>query len=200
MALRGSAASWRSTSAWVSRSKVSDVVIRTAWLSTPCSACERRSDATNTGLAVSSASTATSEGPAGMSIATSRKDTSCLATVTYWFPGPNILYTLGTLSVPYAMAAMACTPPALNTFFTPAACAANRMAGCIFPSVLGGEQSMISLHPAICAGVASIRTVEKRGAVPPGMYSPTFSMGTAFCQQVTPGTVSTFLLSNFCAA
>ena len=59
---------------------------------------------------------------------------------------------------------------------------------------------MISLQPAICAGVASISTVEKRGAVPPGMYSPTFSMGTAFCQQVTPGRVVIFFPWNTCAA
>ena len=59
---------------------------------------------------------------------------------------------------------------------------------------------MISLHPAICAGVASIRTVEKRGAVPPGMYNPTFSVATAFCQQVTPGSVVIFFPWNTCAA
>ena len=37
--------------------------------------------------------------------------------------------TLGTLSVPYAIAAMACTPPALNILFTPANFAAYKIAG-----------------------------------------------------------------------
>ncbi len=36
--------------------------------------------------------------------------------------------------------------------------------------MLGGEHSTISLHWAICAGIASISTVENRGAVPPGTY------------------------------
>ena len=82
---------------------------------------------------------------------------------------------------------MACTPPALKIRFTPATLAANKTAGCTFPSLPGGVQSTISLHPAIFAGTASINTVEKSGAVPPGIYNPTFSMATAFCQQVTPG-------------
>jgi UDP-glucuronate 4-epimerase len=36
------------------------------------------------------------------------------------------------------------------------------------------------LQPAIFAGTASISTVEKSGAVPPGTYKPTFSIPTAF--------------------
>ena len=32
--------------------------------------------------------------------ATSCSDTCCLAAITYWLPGPKILYTFGTLSVP----------------------------------------------------------------------------------------------------
>ena len=99
------------------------------WLSTPCSACESKSAATNAGLAESSAITSTSEGPAGMSMATSRNDTSCLAAVTYWFPGPKILYTLGTDSVPYAMAAIACVPPILKIRCIPATFAAYKTAG-----------------------------------------------------------------------
>ena len=43
------------------------------------------------GIADSSAITSTSEGPAGMSMATSFRLTNCLAAVTYWLPGPNIL-------------------------------------------------------------------------------------------------------------
>ena len=49
---------------------------------------------------------------------------------------------------------------------------------------------IISLHPAIFAGIPSIRTVEKRGAVPPGIYSPTFLNGTLFLQHLTPFVVS----------
>ena len=43
----------------------------------------------------------------------------------------------------------------------------------------------------MAAGTASISTVEKRGAVPPGMYRPTRSMGTGRWMQRTPGAVST---------
>jgi len=50
--------------------------------STPCSAWDRRSAATNTGSASRSATTSTSEGPAGISIATS-DETICFAHVTY---------------------------------------------------------------------------------------------------------------------
>ena len=45
----------------------------------------------------------------------------------------------------------------------------------------------------VATGVADLGIVgenefmEKSGAVPPGIYNPTFSMATAFCQQVTPG-------------
>ena len=73
------------------------------------------------------------------------------------------------LYIPYAIAAMACTPPALKILLTPANCAAKRIAGWIFPFLSGGVQSTISLHPAILAGTANISTVEKSGAVPPGM-------------------------------
>lgn len=38
--------------------------------------------------------------PAGMSIATVEVLTCCLATVTYWLPGPKILSVFGMLSVP----------------------------------------------------------------------------------------------------
>ena len=71
------------------------------------------------------------------------------------------------------------------------------MAGFTLPSLSGGVHNTISLQPAIFAGTASIKTVENRGAVPPGMYSPTFSIPTAFCQQTTPAVVSIFLGSNF---
>ncbi len=100
------------------------------------------------------------------------------------------------LSVPYAIAPMACAPPTLYILFTPATCAAYNIAGAIFPEVLGGVHNIISLHPAIFAGIANIKTVEKRGAVPPGIYNPTFSIGIAFLQQVTPAIVSTFFSST----
>ncbi|MNI34666.1 hypothetical protein D3C73_886640 [compost metagenome] len=78
----------------------------------PCSACARRSAATNSGLAVSSAITSTSEGPAGMSMLTLVRP--CIidfAFVTNWLPGPKILSTLGIDWVPNAIAATACAPP-----------------------------------------------------------------------------------------
>ena len=169
----------------------SDVLISNTCESMPCSACERRSAATNSALLAASAITHTSEGPAGISIATSCNDTCCLAAMTYWLPGPKILYTFGTDCVPYAIAPIACTPPILNTLSTPTTLAAARIAGFTLPSVIGGVQSTISLQPAILAGVASINTVEKSGAVPPGMYNPTRSIGNCFCQHTTPGDVST---------
>jgi hypothetical protein len=48
---------------------------------------------------VAPASTTTSEGPAGRSIATSR-ETRSFASFTYAFPGPTILSTRGIDSVP----------------------------------------------------------------------------------------------------
>ena len=48
------------------------------------------------------------------------------------------------------------------------------MAGFMFPFLSGGEHKTISLQPAILAGTASISTVENKGAVPPGIYKPTF--------------------------
>jgi hypothetical protein len=46
----------------------------------------------------------------------------------------------------------------------------------------------------------NISTVEKSGAVPPGIYKPTFSMAMLFCQQVMPGVVSMSFGSLRCAA
>jgi hypothetical protein len=61
-------------------------------------------------LAVSSASTSTSLGPARKSISTSPW-TIDLAAVTHLFPGPTTFSTLVTVSVPYASAAIPCAPP-----------------------------------------------------------------------------------------
>src|SRR5688572_7594804 len=101
------------------------------------------------------------------------------------------------LSVPYAMAAIAWAPPMLKTFVTPVRFAAYRIVGFIFPDASGGEHRIISLQPAILAGMASISTVENKGAEPPGMYIPTLEIGTDFLQHVTPGVVSTFELVRF---
>src|SRR5574344_1035416 len=94
------------------------------------------------------------------------------------------------------MAAIAWEPPILKNLLTPAILPAYRIAGLTLPSLFGGVQSTISSQPAVLAGIASIRTVEKSGAVPPGMYSPTFVIGLASCQHVTPGVVSIFLNSG----
>ena len=79
-----------------------DVVTSKTWESGPCSACDKRSAATKAGSASQSAMTMTSEGPAGMSIAAPSGSalTRDLAAVTQALPGPYILLTLGTESVP----------------------------------------------------------------------------------------------------
>ena len=77
-------------------------------------------------------------------------------------------------------------PPTLKILSTPVSLAEYSISSAILPSWLGGVHKIISLQPAILAGTASIKTVEKRGAVPPGMYIPTFSIGRASCQHFTP--------------
>ena len=67
------------------------------------------------------------------------------------------------------------------------------------PSLPAGVQSTTSLQPAMLAGTASISTVLKRGAVPPGIYSPTFPMGTGFWMQRTAGVVHTSTVEGICA-
>src|SRR5690606_31003385 len=130
------------------------------------------SEATNPALAVSSAMIKSSLGPAGISMAIPYFVAICLATVTNWLPGPNILYTGGMVSVPKVMPAMACMPPTLYILVIPHRLAAYKMAGCTFPSLLGGVQRTISLQPAMLAGMANINMVENNGAVPPGIYNP----------------------------
>ena len=83
--------------------------MNTASVSGSCSACATRSAAINSGTPESLKTTA-SVGPARKSMAQSN-ETSFFATVTYAFPGPTILSTLGILLVPYAKAAIACAPP-----------------------------------------------------------------------------------------
>ena len=52
--------------------------------------------------------------------------------------------------------------------------------GLILPFAIGGETITICAHPAIFAGIESIKTVDGYAAVPPGTYKPTFSMGRTF--------------------
>ena len=117
--------------------------------------------------------------------------TSCFASVTYGLPGPKILSTLGTLSVPKAIAATAWAPPMRKMRVIPHSRSARRTSGATEPSLRQGVQRMRSRQPARAAGTASISTVENRGALPPGMYRPTRRIGTGRWMQTTPGAVST---------
>ncbi len=109
----------------------------------------------NEGSALSSASMAISDGPAGKSMSASSRSI-IFAAVTYTFPGPTIFCTGAMVSVPRAMAAMACAPPTLYISCTPAMSAATRVKG--FTG--GGVHMMISRTPATMAGTAHIRTVD----------------------------------------
>ena len=81
---------------------------------------------------------------------------SCrLASATQALPGPTILSTRGTLSVPNASAATACAPPMAKTRCTPATFAAYSV------SAEGpGVTITISRTPAMRAGTAVISTDE----------------------------------------
>ena len=92
------------------------------------------------------------------------------------FPGPTILSTAGTVSVPYASAATACAPPTRNTLSTPATAAAASTVKFDFPSGVGATMT-ISGTPATFAGTAFISTEDGYAAVPPGTYMPTRSSG-----------------------
>ena len=94
------------------------------------------------------------------------------------------------------MAAIACAPPTLYIAVTPTNEAAYKIAGLISPCSLGGVHKITSLQPAIFAGMPNINTVENKGADPPGIYIPTFSIPTDFLQHQTPGIVS--IRSTFC--
>ena len=87
----GSSLSCISTSEDTSSINFSEVDTNSTWLSAPCYAWLNKSEAINDAFADSSAITNSSLGPAGMSIATPNLVASCFATVTNWFPGPNIL-------------------------------------------------------------------------------------------------------------
>ena len=94
--------------------------------------------------------------------------------------------TAGTLSVPYASAAIAWAPPTLNTRVTPAMRAAVNIAAGTLPSFPGGVTMIISGQPAMRAGITSINTVEGYAAVPPGTYTPTLARGSTLCPVTTP--------------
>ena len=85
---------------------------------------------------------------------------------------------------------MACTPPIVKILLIPTRRAAYKIAGCSLPFLSGGEQRTICLQPAIFAGIPNIKIVENNGAVPPGIYNPTFSIPTNFRQHLIPGIVS----------
>ena len=60
-------------------------------------------------------------------------------------------------------------PPTLKILVIPISCAAYKIAGLMLPFLSGGENKIMVLHPANFAGIANIKTVEKSGAVPPGI-------------------------------
>ncbi len=156
-AWRGSVGNWRPISASTASASDGEQVTRTAAESGPCSAWLNRSAATWAGSAVSSASTMTSEGPAGMSIATWPK-TSSLAAVTHAFPGPTILSTARTVSVPQARAPIACAPPITYNSSTPISPQAPRSASERAPSLPAGVATANSRTPASRAGMADMST------------------------------------------
>jgi hypothetical protein len=114
-------------------------------------------------------------------------DTAILAAVTHWLPGPKILSTLLTLSVPYAIDAIAWAPPcpqsisqrpqpkrkrqrtARTIWSAPHLAAMYTISGRTRPSASAGVATVMEAQPAIEAGMQSMSAVEGRTAVPPGM-------------------------------
>ena len=68
--------------------------------------------------------------------------------------------------------------------------ATHKIAGSIFPSFLGGVHTTILLQPAIIAGIACIKKELNKGAVPPGTYRPTTSIGLNSDHNLIPLVVS----------
>ena len=95
-----------------------------------------------------------------------------LAAVTKTLPGPHSMSTAGTVSVPYAMAAIACAPPMPKTRSTPAMSAATSTDGSGEPLGPGGVTAITSETPAILAGTMVMMAVEGSGAEPAGTYAP----------------------------
>ena len=107
---RSSSSSWRATSSITARPSASEVVMSTAGEVGPCSAWPSRSAATSSGSALSSAITATSDGPASRSIPT-RPNSWRLASATNALPGPTIMSTADR-GDPHHRAARRPSPPA----------------------------------------------------------------------------------------
>ena len=82
----------------------------------------------------------------------------------------------------------------------PAMTAAARIAGFTLPSRPAGVVMTISDTPATLAGITSMSTVEGYAAVPPGTYTPAFSMGVYFCPSTMPGlSLTTKFLCSCCS-
>jgi hypothetical protein len=157
--LRSSRGSCRSRLACTRRASASVVTSAIALAIGSCSAWASRSAATASGSALSSATITVSVGPAIWSIPT-RPKTRRFASATKTLPGPTILSTRGTVSVPNAIAPTACAPPIANARSTPQTSAAASVAAGGQPSRPGGEQITTSSQPATRAGTAIITTVD----------------------------------------
>ena len=70
------------------------------------------------------------------------------------------------------------------------------MVGSIFPFLSGGVHTIILLQPEIIAGIACIKKELNRGAVPPGIYKPTISMGLNSDHSFIPFVVSISLIER----
>jgi hypothetical protein len=140
-----------------------------------CSACASRSAATQSGLALSSATITTSLGPATESMPTCPNSWR-LASATNALPGPITLFTARIDCVPQASAAIATAPPSCSTSRTPSSPASASAMSLTRPP-LGGVAMTISRTPATCAGTTVISTLDGYSARPPGTYTPTRSIG-----------------------
>ena len=78
--------------------------------------------------------------------------------------------------------------------------ATYKITGFTLPFLSDGVHTTISLQPASIAGMPNINKVENNGAVPPGIYKPTFSIATALRQHTTPLVVSILVIVSFCAS
>ena len=116
----------------------------------PCSAWPTRSLATISASALSSAITATSDGPAKTSMPT-LPNSARLASATNLLPGPTITSAGLPVNRPSAMVAMACTPPRVMMTSAPARSKAYSRYGCMGPPRKGPEQAMIVCTPAALA-------------------------------------------------
>ena len=136
------------------------------WEFISCSAWANKSAATQFTLENLSATTVISDGPATISIPTSPK-TSFLAAETKIFPGPTILLTFLIFFVPYVMAAIAWAPPIEKISLMPTFFAAYKTPGLCSPFSFGLSITIL-LTLAIFAGIAFIKTVDGKLALPPG--------------------------------